>query len=389
MKTRVVLILTLACLLTNCKQEKDVDATLYYDVPTLSTSFKNTIHSIAEIDTLKIQSDIETSYVGDFKIFNDTLYFADRFFGYLFRFTKEGNLIDRNIGKGRGPNEILGFNYFFTSDDGYNFLNGGNSNLSFFNKKFEKEKEYRVNWEITRSRKEILSKPLPEIGDSYEFDFGIPNIFKFWDKEHVAITITASHPKFNGYFDSELYYNYSRVLAIVNINTGKIDRLIGRRSPIYLLHKNIPNFDHLNYEVTKENVFVNFWADSTIYKIDKETGKAVGKFGKSGKNMNTNYPTTNSYDAAEENWRQDIEQYGYYNYMVYIEDTNTLYRGYTKGDKENTDGLQVYKDFEIVGDISVPKGLEIIGAINEDIYAINALEENQDELKVYKIKFQR
>ncbi len=375
------------CIINSCTNKKDLDSKTYYNVPELSKSRKNIINSIIKIDTIILGSNIESSFKGTFSILNDTIFFSDEYFGYVFRFTKKGTLIDRNIGKGKGPNETLGFNHSNFSNQKYGFLNGYNSNLTFFDKKILKEKEYRIDWQIKRSQKEVLANPIPEIGDSYEFDFGIPNIFKIWDNEHVSIAITASHPKFNGYFDSSLYYNYSRILAIINIYSGKVVKLIGRRSLVYLDKKNIPNFDHFNYEVYENEYFVNFWADEKIYVIDKQSEQAIGKFGLAGKDMNVNYPTTQSYEKAEEKWESDLEIFGYYHYFKYLPFKKLFFRGYTKGEGKKNDGLQIYKGYDLIGDISIPKGLQVIGEIEGAIYAMNTLDsEENDGLKMYKIK---
>lgn len=381
-----IFITTIILLISSCsKGKEDVDSTVFYDVANIETTKQTNVISKIEIDTITIQNDIETSFVGDFSIFNDTLYFADHFFGYLFRLNKDGNIIDKNIGKGNGPNEVRAFNYSIVSKNGYYFLDGGSSNLYFFNKNFKKEKDFRINWENKRSKQEVLANPVPTLGDSYEFGFGYPEVFKPWDNNHVAIAITASHPKFNGYFDTELYYNHSRILAIVNLESGKIEKYIGRRSPVYLNYKNLPNFDHFSYEVTENQIFVNFWADPTIYILDKKEGKAIGKFGQKGKNMKIDYPVTKTYEQAENKWKEDQENYGHYHYVKYIANKKLLFRGYHRGKGASTDGLQIYKENTQIGDIAIPKGLEIIGSIGNEFYAANKEMNESEKLEIYKI----
>jgi hypothetical protein len=381
-----ILLIYILLVLSSCSNKKeDIDSTAFYNVASIETTKQAKFISKIKIDTISIQGEIETSFVGDFSIYNDTLYFSDHFFGYLFRFNNKGGLIDRNIGKGNGPNEIRGGNYSIVSDNGYYFLDGGSSNLYFFNKNFKKEKDFRINWENKRSKQEVLANPIPTLGDSYEFGFGYPGIFKPWDKDHVAIAITASHPKFNGYFDTDLYYNHSRILAIVNMQSGKIEKYIGRRSPVYLKYKNLPNFDHFNYEVTEYQVFINFWADPIIYILDKSEGKAIGKFGQKGKNMKIDYPVTKTYEDAEDKWKEDQENYGHYHYMKYIPNQKMLFRGYHKGKGAITDGLQIYKENSLIGDIEIPKGLEIIGSMGNEFYAANKGINNEEVLRIYKI----
>ncbi|MHA7944854.1 hypothetical protein ACJOV8_017385 [Formosa sp. 3Alg 14/1] len=383
----IFFLITIIYINYSCKEDVDIgeDSTAFYNVEYLS-SYKNIASKLkVKIDTLRIQGDIETSFVGDFSIFNDTLYFSDNFFGYLFRFNKDGSLIDKHIGRGKGPNEVLGFSDTAISNNNYVFLNDGNGSLCIFNKSFEKEEHHIIDWQVTRSYQDIKKNPIPSLIDSYEFDYAMPNIFKQWDKEHVAIALYATHPKFNGYFDTSLYYNYSRILAIVNIKSGKVVDLVGRRSPLYLSYNNLPNFDHFGFEVAKDNVFINFWADPTIYVLDKEKKVAIGKFGVPGIDMKSNYPTTNGYEEAEELFQQHIQDYGNYRYVKFIPGQNLLLRGYTKGKGSLNDGLQIYKDYSLIGDVEVPKNLEIIGAIGDEFYAVSTFSNEENELVIYKI----
>lgn len=386
--SRYTAVICILILVSSCnKENEDIDATTFYDVSELTTAVNTPSISTIKIDSIQFKDDIETSSVGDFSILNDTLYFSDHLFGYLFRLNKEGNFIDKNIGKGNGPNEARAFNYSIVANGGYYFLDGGSSNFYFFNKNFKKEKDMRVNWENKRSKQEVLANPDPTLGDSYEFGFGYPGVFKIWDKNHVAIAITASHPKFNGYFDTDLYYNHSRILALVNLESGKIEKYIGRRSPVYLNYKNLPNFDHFSFEITDSQIFVNFYADPNIYILDKKEGKAIGKFGQIGKNMKTDYPVTKTYEQAEDKWEEDQANYGYYHYLKYIANKKILFRGYRKGAGSTTDGLQIYKENQLIGDVAVPKGLQIIGMIGDDFYAENKATNTDEVLKLYKIHF--
>lgn len=386
MKATSLIILILLSFMSCDKKTQDTDSSTFYEVPPNKTILPNDIKiNNITTDTISIDTNIETSFAGQFSIFNNKIYFFDEVFGYTYRFTKKGALIDRNMGKGRGPNEIPRFDYAIVSENAHYFLNAGNSTVSLYDNSFKKEKDFTINNPKERPVKEVMENPMSSMFDAYEFDYGIPNAFQLWDKEHFAISITASHPKFNGYFNSDLYYNHSRILAIVNINSGNIIDLIGRRSPFYLSHQNLPNFDHFNYQINQNEVYISFWADGIIYVLDKKSGLAVNKFGVEGRDMQTDYMTTLTYEAAERNWRKDMENYGYYNYLKYLPNKQLLFRGYSKGNDALMDGLQIYKDYKLIGDIDVFKGLEIIGEIDDYIYAVNSKSQSNN-LEVYKLK---
>lgn len=374
-------------LLTSCDDKNDIDATTYYDVKNISkTNAGKKIINI-QTDTIYIDSSIETSFIGDFWVFEKSLYFSDKYFNYIFQFNRDGLLTDKHVGKGNGPNEVTGFSYAIPTDSGFSLSFGGNNSIYSFDKNWNKISGFRINWDLKTSKKEILENPDPAATGAYEFDYGIPEIFKKWDSDHVAMVITASHPKFNGYFNTSLYYNQSRILALVNLKTGKVDKLIGRRSPFYLLHENLPNFDHFNYEIISNALFVNFWADPSIYTIDKKSGLATGKFGVPGNGMKINYLMTQSYEEAEEQRVEDQTNFGYYHYLKYLPEENLLLRGYTKGKGSTADGLQIYKDYALIGDIEVPKGLKIIGSIEGELFGSQLEPKEEDEnLKIFKIR---
>jgi hypothetical protein len=378
-------LLLLFIILISCtKENKDVDASTYYDVPNLSKKHTNRLIKEIVMDTLELDSNIETSYAGHFWIHRDTLYFSDTYFGYVFKFDRNGNALEKYLGKGKGPNEVLGLHNSVPLQHGFAFFYGGNNSLYTFNKDWKKTGEGRIDWGIKRSYKEVLKNPEPSLPESYEFDSGYENILKPWDENYLAIAITASHPKFWGYSNSDLYYNHSRILALINVETGKIDKFIGRRSPFYLSHINLPNFDHFNYEVGKTEVFVNFWPDKYIYIIDKETGLAIGKYGVEGKNMKTDYEVTNSYKEASEKHYVHRKKYGYYSHLKYISEKDILFRSYKKGELRTTDGIQIYKDHYLIGDLEVPKGFEILGVIN-DMLIGTIVSHDHEKFKLFKI----
>lgn len=384
----IIAISTVFFAVLGCNTPKEFNSEEFYNTTDLLKK-ENILYKTFSLDTLKI-SNIETSYVGQFSIFNDTIYFADERFAYVFLFDKNGKFIGQHIGKGAGPNEILGLSGAVISQNNFISYNDKNSNIDVFDKKFNKLNNFRMDWQIKRSYEEVFEKPIPEMGDSYEFDYGIPNILKKWDKDHISMAITSSHPKFNGYFDTDLYYNYARSFALVNIYTGKVEKLVGRRSPVYLSQKNIPNFDHFNYDTSEsmDEVYLNFWADKNIYIYSKKENKVIGGFGQEGRNMKTDYRKTHSYEVAEENLLEDMDLYGYYTFLNYFPELQIVVRGYYKGENSNTDGLQIYKNYQLIADLDVPKGLQIIGNINGDFYATSPQDLDTEYLLLYKIKFQ-
>lgn len=381
-------ILILIIIINACENKKDTDCQTYYQVTDISKNNGNVISVRLTLDSLLLDSTIESSFMGIFWIANDTLLFSDIFYNYIYRFDKKGSVIDRYLGKGKGPNEVLDFMYSFPLQDGYCFVSASNHFVYLFDKSWKNSRKFRIDWDVKTRFKEILNHPNPQEIEPYELDFGIPDKVKQWDHNHLAVALCASHPKFNGYFNSSLFYNQSRILALVNIETGKIDELVGRRSPFYLYHRNIPNFNHFSFEITGKELLVSFWPDSSIYIIDKSSKAATKKFGKPGRDMRTNYTLTNTFEDAELNLRKDWYEFGYYSYLVYEPKSKFLFRGYTKGKGAKSDGLQVYSDYQLVGDLNVPLGFKIIGSVGDEILASCDIDGNASSFYIYKLHFE-
>ena len=54
------------------------------------------------------------------------------------------------------------------------------------------------------------------------------------------------------------------------------------------------------------------------------------------------------------------------NAVEYVDETGLLFRSYRKGGGSVTDGLQVYRDGVLVGDVDVPLGFRMAGYVVPD-----------------------
>lgn len=383
MRNTTLLILFL--LFFSC-EEKKTTSNEYYNEFEMQKKEQSLIQKITlEIDTIKIDNNIETSYNGNFTICENSFIFNDVFFGYLFHFDEELHFLSKNLGIGNQSNELKGADYIIYSDitSKIYVLSSKKGMITVINSKFQKEKEFKINFNIKRTREDVINEPLPYLMDSYELDYGYDGILKVFDENHLAIAITSSHPKFNGYFNSNFYYENSRIIALINLENEYIDKLIGRRSPIFL-KKQLPNYDHFNYEINNSSLYLNFYPEATIYKIDKEDDFIQSGFGIEGNKMKTDYVTTNSYEEAHNREFEDYNNYIFYN-SLYI-DENLIFRGYTKSNPNN-DGLQVYKNEVLIADLNFPKGYKIIGEMDNDYYASKIDIKKRKDMHLLKLKF--
>ena len=98
-------------------EEKKITSKEYYNNFEKQKKEQSLIQKITlEIDTIKIDNNIETSYSGNFTIFENSLVFNDVFFGYLFHFDKNLKILSKNLGIGNKSHELKGADYIIYSD---------------------------------------------------------------------------------------------------------------------------------------------------------------------------------------------------------------------------------------------------------------------------------
>lgn len=242
-------------------------------------------------DTIKIDKTLNSSFVGNLWIKNNHLYFPDSYFNYIFQFDKSGTLNNTFLGRGNGPNEIPDLDDIaVNANDSYRVLSSSSTAIYNFNESWNRINKNTIDFKIRRTYDEVLKNPEPSLPESYEIEFGFQEIMKNWDSKYVAIAVTASHPCFNGYYDSNLFYNEARILSLINKETGEIEDWVGmgRRPPLFLKKKNIPNFNRFHFEIDDNYAYFRFTPVSNMYVIDKSSKLAIGKFGKPGRDMKTN-----------------------------------------------------------------------------------------------------
>ncbi len=145
-------------------------------------------------------------------------------------------------------------------------------------------------------------------------------------------------------------------------------------------------FSTVNFDISqKGNFYVTYEADTLIYQYDKDYNEQVC-FGFAGKNMDLDYVTINTLSESRKNWRNERQTKGYYNWLEYVDETGLLFRSYQKGETQSTDGLQIYKDGVLLGDVSVPKGLRVMGYVAPYYYSYVIADEEHEVIYMYRFK---
>ncbi len=126
---------------------------------------------------------------------------------------------------------------------------------------------------------------------------------------------------------------------------------------------------------------MGFEADSLLYQCDLN-GVPQKAFGNAGSEMDTDYLPFRSFENPEP-FLVNREEKGYYNWVEYVDETGLLFRSYKKG-AGKPDGLLIYKDGVLVGDVEVPQGMRVKGYI-EPYYFSQIFEDDENEsLKVFR-----
>lgn len=104
--------------------------------------------------------------------------------------------------------------------------------------------------------------------------------------------------------------------------------------------------------------------------------------------MDLNYKRINAIKEIKKNNKAERAAKGYYNWIEYVDDQKTLFRSYQKGGVCNYDGLQIYRDGVLIGDVDVPKGLKVMGFIEPYYYSYIIPDEESERIYMYRFKLE-
>ena len=345
------------------------------------------IHKIS-LDTIYLEH-VTSSYNGDIQIYKDSIYFIDYRFGWVFIFNNKGKFISRKLGQGRGPKEIP-----IKSISGYCLLrNGGivfiGSTLDgyYFDQNWNMLSFFRIDRTGTKNWKQ--DNLTPENPYTYTMDYENLTIRSDPASKYLFIPVYAEQKNFNPFMAK--YYKESRMIEKVRIQDGVVVDLFGRRSPEYLKYRYLPQYSFISFDIAHSDYvfYVTHEIDSLIYVYDKKF-QLIKTFGSAGKAMNTNYNEIDHVDWMEFQRLFFIERpkHGYYSYLEYVDETGLLFRSYKKSDSNSFDGLQIYKNDSLIGDMKVPKNFIVKGYIKPYYYSGPYIDEEHETVMLYRFKLE-
>lgn len=325
---------------------------------------------------------IESSYMGYLELRNDTIYLIDKRYCWVFRFTKEGRLIDRQMGLGAGPKE-----YDCGSIDGYCHLQDGRwifldpgAGYTYFTDNFERGNRMQIQMEGSRENK---SYDNPMV---YTKDYGFLFLRQMGD--YLYYNVVAWEGMAEDFMSNTTdYFRKVKILMKMNLKTGQVEQLLGGYPALYELKHAV--FQQVSFDVdqAKERFYVSYDADSLIYCYDKEY-QPLYSFGWQGEEMKTDY-STYSWETLFKQRPKIRSEYSYYHDIKYIEELGLLFRPYKKSPDSATDGLQIYRGQTLIGDVDVPKGMIVLGYSQPYVYGTTGMDGTRESVDMFRFKFNR
>lgn len=344
------------------------------------------------IDTLDIKTvlldSIPSSYVGDFAIKNNRLFFVDRLTGKLFPFNKEGKAGQSQLGFGESPYEINSsyIDGFLLGERSSVFI-GSNFDIHIFDNQWNRQDEGVIDWKWGTSSINEVEIPDPEERALYTFDY--ENLKLVEKKDFVYAPVYSEHHNFNP-FTTHRFYRESYIIAEISLQTFEVTKLMGKRSKRYLDYKFLGHHAFFDFESAENGFYISHEIDSLIYFMD-EDGEMLYAFGREGKQMDKSYKEVDISDLRNKEEVAKVREAfvfnrplkGCYSGIWFCQNEDLLFRSYTRGGDADLDGLQIYRKEQLVADVSVPKGFRILGSLDGDFIAIPAREEEDKQLLIY------
>ena len=363
-----------------CSPTDNVENESLFPLPKETNQIKKKFQRL-ELEPFSLDS-VESSYMGYLEMDQDTIYQIDEKFCWVFRFTKEGKLIDRSLGLGAGPKEyntgsIDG--YCRLADDYWLFVDSGDG-CTFFTNTFERKDRLQI---IRGGSREDKSYSNPAI---YTKDYGHFIMRQMGD--YAYFNVHAAEGMLSDFmFEPETYYRNVHVLMKLDLKSGKIENLLGGYPPFYY-EKRLYLFQQVSFDIDlqKEQFMVSYDADSLIYCYDKDYNPLYS-FGWQGKDMNTDYCNYPTMVLAKQ--RDKIRaKHSYYHDIKYIKELDLLFRPYTKKQEVDCDGLQIYRGQTLIADVAVPKGMVVLGYSAPYVYATTGMDGIRESVDMFRFKLE-
>ena len=337
-----------------------------------------------EADLIRVKLDsvvldtVYNSYEGYSGVFDEKIYYYDKYFGFLYLFDLNGKDPSRQIGMGNGPFESVikkAKSCCFSSDDNVLVLTGATLDFQSFDLNSRKSEYIMLPFTPDQEGNE---------NNFFNYSYSPFNLTTACKKNTLYVNLDSQHPNLNYFQDTGGFLKKALHLGVVNLKDKTAKTIVRGYPTVYSEDPyKYASVSLLNFCVLPDLSFlVGFEADSTLYYCNSE-GRPVRAFGRAGKDMDMDYIKVRSFEESKA-YVENRETKGYYGNISYFEN-GIVFRAYRKGKSSETDGLQIYRDDNLIADVDVPKGLYVTGKIGDLYYSQIFIDPYTGEMTVFRV----
>jgi len=335
-------------------------------------------------DTLFLDAS-STSFEGQWYLHDGRFIFADYSLIGVREFDLNGNFVARHIQKGRGTNEWHSPFVSITYSKGDLIGIDGSWIIQVFDSLYQRRySPYTLLSDIYYDEQDwnkLLRKPNVETTHMYSFNLDSRALSVLGD--NLIIPVVTEHIDYNGYYGSSRkdFWEKSYIYLMVDYNSQKTGNKFGKYPPIYQT-KNIPAFSIYSFDQLKSQLFTSFAADSLIY-IHDQNGKLIYSFGYDAPGMKRDYPETESFEEFTKVFRDHLKRHSYYT-QIKVADPY-IFRCF-KREEDLGYGMQIYKDYDLIGEILMKERLVMLGVYENVYYGVLPVNYETELFRIIRFK---
>ncbi len=351
-------------------------------------SSATTVSFIGKItyDTLLLDMPELFSETGYFRIAHNKIYFFDPATAAVSSFNLQGEYLQQVLSRGNGPAEVPGFEKAAFTDSGQLVFFENNYRLLLYSRDFLQIRRVNIDF---GDRQPVYTKEDVHNPATYVISTNRSLYGNFWfaaGKKDVFMPV-----EINGRINKELdwFVNYPQhikhglTIARINLQSGKVEKVFGRHDKAYLTKPNIAH-DFINLDIKGNRLFANQGIAEKIAVYDPE-GRLLYHFGVAGRNMNTDYEQTSTFNETASRIRELNRKYGFYYHIYADRSSDYFFRSYSKGNSP-IGGLQIYQDTTLVADVELPVRFNVIGKTGNTYFADGIVDEENEILALFVFK---
>lgn len=381
MKKKLLIMFSLAFVLQGCVNRKE------------KGNFYQEASSRADISYQKLNLDsipldpVTTSFVVESGLRDNIFYVLDRCLCELYCYDLRGHMIDKKLGQGRAKSETsvgrIASHVFL--DNGDLVLLDYNGSYSLYDKDILMKDYLRVLYDRSKNAGGSFSE---RYNDPYSYSRRYENLICRSYGNTIYFNAELSSLDCGYIPTTDMHLEKNANILEMDLENKKFGRLLAVGFPesykVNSLNKVL--FSDVTFDISKNGDFyVSYQADSLLYHYN-HSYEELECYGFSGKDMSSDYVKINDFEVMSKYYMSEKQTKGYYTWLEYVDETGLLFRSYQKGGTQLTDGLQIYKDGVLLGDVSVPKGLRVMGYVAPYYYSYVIADEKREIMYMYRFK---